>query len=72
MFVLYLINSPALLSDLVSNEEYDVIGISESWIKLTNLNFKSEPSYTFLSNSRSNKRVGGVVLYTQLYTHPLY
>ena len=59
---------------MVCMEEYDVIGVTESWINTVNRDFLAEfsiPGYSLFSCERNEREGGGVLLYVKTNLHPI-
>ena len=55
-------------------ENYDVIGITESWLNTEQRDYLAEynlPGYHIFSSERSNRAGGGILLYVKLGLHPV-
>ena len=62
------------LEELAFTENYDVIGITESWLNTEQRDFLAEydlPGYHVFSSERSNRAGGGVLLYIKFGFHPV-
>ena len=58
---------------MVSMEDYDIIGVTESWIDTSNRDFLAEYSiqgYTLFSCEREHREGGGVLIYVKTNLHP--
>ncbi len=62
------------LEEIAFTEDYDIIGVTESWLNLQNRDFLAEyniPSYVTFEKSRVHKHGGGVVLYIKDSLNPI-
>ena len=62
------------LEEMAFTEQYDIIGVSESWLNLLNRDFLAEyniPGYITFEKSRLNKNGGGVILYIKAGLNPI-
>ncbi|MBW6351538.1 endonuclease/exonuclease/phosphatase family protein, partial [Pseudomonas aeruginosa] len=61
------------LEELVFTENYDVIGITESWLNTEDRDFLAEyslPGYVMFEKSRINRNGGGILLYIKESLNP--
>ena len=61
------------LESLAAMDQYDIIGVTESWLDTSNRDFIAEynlPNYTIFSSERINRIGGGVILYVHNTLHP--
>ena len=62
------------MEEVVFSENYDVIGITETWLNLENRDFLAEyklPGYTIFEKSRTDKKGGGTLLYVKEHLKPV-
>ena len=62
------------LQVLAATDNYDIIGVTESWLNTENRDFLAEyklPGFTILSCERANRIGGGVILYIRSTLNPL-
>ena len=62
------------LEELAFTENYDLIGVTESWLNLCNRDYLAEyniPGYVTFEKSRVNKNGGGVILYIKANLNPI-
>ena len=62
------------LEEVAFTENYDVIGITETWLNTENRDFLAEyklPGYTTFEKSRTDKNGGGVLLYVKDHLNPV-
>ena len=62
------------LEEIAFTEQYDIIGVTESWLNLLNRDFLAEyniPGYITFEKSRLNKSGGGVILYIKASFNPI-
>ena len=77
---MYYVNARSLrnkfseLEEIAFTENYDIIGVTESWLNLQSRDFLAEyniPGYVTFEKSRVNKQGGGVVLYIKDNLNPI-
>ena len=62
------------LQEIAFTENYDIIGVTESWLNLQNRDYLAEyniPGYVTFEKSRVNKNGGGVILYIKASLNPI-
>ena len=62
------------LEALAAMDQYDIIGVTESWLDTSNRDFIAEynlPGYTIFSCERENRTGGGVILYVHNNLQPV-
>ena len=62
------------LEELAFTENYDIIGVTETWLNLQDRDFLAEyniPGYVIFEKSRVNKNGAGVILYIKASLNPI-
>ena len=62
------------MEEAVFTENYDIIGVTETWLNTENRDFLAEyklPGYTIFEKSRTDKRGGGILFYVKDHLNPV-
>ena len=62
------------MEEVVLTENYDIIGVTESWLNTENRDFLAEynlPGYSIFEKSRTDKKGGGILLYVKDHLNPV-
>ena len=62
------------MEEVVFTENYDIIGVTETWLNTESRDFLAEytlPGYTVFEKSRTNRNGGGVLLYVKEHLNPV-
>ena len=67
-------NKFTVLEELAFSDNYDIIGITESWLNIEVRDYLAEykiPGYTMFEKSRVTKNGGGIILYIKTSLNPI-